>query len=236
MLPSPLTPPHQFSQTMDRSNDQALWVTHAVLSTSIALSLSLGTALVVEGTRQTASLLQSPPVDWKGCTCLLICCVLTPLVLVRWSLLRVWNIGNSNKYKTLTVVTILGMDSTDIKWLLMGMLPSLLILAKGILYISLSIAAIFITTSSLQFGFTYARKYRSTTFLMTLLVCLAACSGGHSGQLNRRPPMPLPLPLLHICRQPTYQTQSLIQPTNQPQAPYCLLAGQHSSGNTRSQP
>ena len=103
------------------------WVTHAVLSTSIALSLSLGTAILVEGTRQTASLVQSPHADWKGCTCLLICCVLTPLVLARWSVIWLWNIGNSNKYKTLTVVTILGMDSTDIQWLLMGILPNLLI-------------------------------------------------------------------------------------------------------------
>jgi hypothetical protein len=99
------------------------------------------------------------------------------------------------------------------------MLPILSILAEGITYISLSIATIIITISSVRLGFTYMRKYRSTAFLITLLVCLAACSGGHTGQLNQRPPKPLPLPLLHICRQPTYQTQPLIQPTTQLQAP-----------------
>jgi hypothetical protein len=58
MLSSPPTPSHHFSQTMDRSNDQASWVTHTALSTSIALLLSLGIAIVVEGTHYFRAHLQ----------------------------------------------------------------------------------------------------------------------------------------------------------------------------------
>jgi hypothetical protein len=113
MLLSPPNPSHQYTQMMGRTNGQASWVLHTALSISIALLLSLGISTVVEGTLQVYYLLQSSPAEWKSCACLLLCCVLTPLVLVRWTVVWVWNTVNRNKYKTLTAATIGGMDHTD---------------------------------------------------------------------------------------------------------------------------
>jgi hypothetical protein len=100
----------------------------------------------------------------------------------------VWNTVNINKYKTFTVATIGGMDHTDIQWFLAGMLPILSILAKEIIYISLSIATMIITIFSVRLGFTYTRKYRSTAFLITLLVCLAACYRAYQPTPTSAPP------------------------------------------------
>ena len=218
-----------------RTNYQAPWVLHIAVPTLTALVLSIGFGILVHVslcvhallTVPAYTLFKSSPADWKSCICLLLCCILTPLVLIRWTVVWLWNTVTRNKYKTLTAVTIGGMDYTDIQWLLASMFPILIIIAKGIIIISLSIFTITITISSVRLGLTYMRKYRSTAFLITLLVCLAACSGGHTGQLNQRPPRPLPLPLLHICSQPKYQSQPTTQPSTQHQAP--LLSHRRST-------
>jgi hypothetical protein len=133
-----------------RTNYQAPWVLHIAVPTLTALVPSRGFGVLVhvslcvhallavpigvEGTHHAYSLFKSSPADWRGCACLLLCCVLTPLVLVRWSVVWLCNTANRNKYKTLIVVTIGCMEYTDIQWLIAGLLPIISILARGILY------------------------------------------------------------------------------------------------------
>ena len=147
-LISPSNSSYQHYQMMGQTNGPASWVLHIAFSITVASLLSLGISTVVECTLQAYHLPQSPLADWKSCACLLLCCILTPLVLVRWTVVWIWNTVNRNKYKSLTAATIWSLDHTDIKWLLAGMLPLLTILAKGITYISLSIVTVTITISS----------------------------------------------------------------------------------------
>ena len=214
-IPSNTIPP------TSRILDGSPWVTIAI-PTLLACLLSVVLATTIYAASSTYAFIACLTANRRGCACLLLCCVLTPLALAKMTLVRSRGLVVNNKYKTFISLTAWGMGSNQCLWLLSTLTPPIIALGLVVTLCTAAVGTIIFITSITA---NYMKKHSSYTILLIILIGLAACSTGHVERTTNHQPRPLPLPLLHFCRslEPSSSSPSTNKSTPTPLtvSPYC---------------